>query len=164
MHGFNLVNMQLLKGEHLDESIFNSDEFLTFRYLFKANGVSSCKGTFYYNRGNPNSITKTPKPYRVQRLITNQAIYSFIRDNSIALPSWIHSYWYNVMIQSFFRIFSYIKSYQMLWSENDRHYVKSVFLSNWNEIKNDVPGDFWRYPRSLIKFLYLKFWLILLKV
>lgn len=156
MHGFNLVKMSILKDEHLDESVFNSDEFLTFRYLFRAKKVSACKGIFYYYRGNPNSITQTPKTYRLQKLLTNQAIYAFLKENSKFLPTWVFCYWYNVMVEKLDWSLHYIKYNQNEWSDEDICYAKSVFINSWNYIDNSMPKGLICHPMTYLKVLKLR--------
>lgn len=151
MHGFNLVNMRLLRDEYLDESVFNSDEFLTFRYLFRANSVSSCKGTFYYNRGNPNSITKTPKAYRIQSLLTNEAIYNFILQHKKELPNGIKNLWKGIMIEKIFWAKNYIKQNYNRWSQDEQKYVTTIYDQSLHTINMlDVIGQI-TAPRCFIK-------------
>lgn len=157
MHGFNLVKMSLIKDEVCDESIYNSDEFLTFRYLFKANRVASCNGIFYYYRNNPNSITKSPKAYRVQRIENNFAIYYFIKDHIGELPSWVDGYWYNIIIQNLYWAYLYNKNNKHMWSEDERIQVHDIIVKNWNAIEKGIaPYCLLRYPKTYLKYIYLR--------
>ena len=157
IHGFNLVKMSLIKDEICDEEVFNSDEFLTRRFFFKANLVASSGGVFFYYRNNPKSITKNPKAYRVQSLLNNEAIRVFIEQHKEELPRYVGKLWKKVIINKIYWTKKYIKTNSIKWSEDDQKYVNTVY---YNCLKSIALKDLFTLassPRVFLKGLVVKF-------
>lgn len=124
MHGFSLIRMSLLKDELFDETTFNSDEYMTYKLLSKARIVAGCKGTFYYNRP-VNSITKSPKPYRCQRLKTDQMLWNLTINtlNEFKPKAILAAY----MFHNICKIKSFISRNKEKWSETEIQDAASIY-------------------------------------
>lgn len=81
IHGFMLCRRHFYTEEKFDESIFNSDEYVTRKIFLKCRQVAFSKGRFYYRRGNTASITAPGRALRYQVLRTNRQLLELMQEH-----------------------------------------------------------------------------------
>lgn len=91
IHGFNLCEAEIIKSEPFDEGSFNSDEYVTRKNFLLCKKVAFSKGTFFYYKGNPNSITIKFKLHTLTALFTDQRLIDLMKENNIS-KSVVRSY------------------------------------------------------------------------
>lgn len=82
IHGFFLLQKQLIQDEFFPEDAFDSDEYVTRKLFLKSEKVVFSEGIFYYRQDNPNAITKKKDVTRFYQLNTHLKILDLIEKNN----------------------------------------------------------------------------------
>ena len=93
IHGFTLCKAAIMKSEKLDESSFNSDEYVMRKNFFMSPKVAFSRGKYFFRKNNPGAITKVFKFHTITSLLTDQRLIEFMENNRIE-PGEIHAYMY----------------------------------------------------------------------
>lgn len=80
VHSFCLWKYSLLKDFVMDESIFNTDEYMTRVLFLNANKVASSNSEFYYFTGNCNAITSGKKPSSLETLLCDNLVLALFKE------------------------------------------------------------------------------------
>jgi glycosyltransferase involved in cell wall biosynthesis len=81
IHGFALWKKKIIKDEYFPEDSFDSDEYMTRKFLLKSNKVAFCSGTFFYRKDNPDAITKSYSIKNYFSILKNLRILKLLYEN-----------------------------------------------------------------------------------
>jgi len=81
IHGFALWSKEVIKDEYFPEESFDSDEYMTRKFLLKSNKVAFCSGTFYYRQDNAEAITKMYSVKKYFSILKDIRILKLLEEN-----------------------------------------------------------------------------------
>lgn len=84
IHAFALWKAELVKSIGFDRTSTNSDEYATRNFYLHSNKVVFSEGTFYYNKENPDAITRKISVKRFDWCATNLRLLQLMRENNFS--------------------------------------------------------------------------------
>jgi glycosyltransferase involved in cell wall biosynthesis len=137
IHGFALINKNLIIQEFFPEDAFDSDDFITRKIFLKSSKVVFCEGIFFYRQDNDKAITKTFSKKNFYSLNSALRLYNLITDNKFNKYEIV-----NVQFSLLLKYFQFTSIYQYynFDSKSDKEEVKQ-FLINFR--KNNFTTSFY---------------------
>lgn len=154
---FALYKTDIIKKFKFYEEGMNGDEFSSRVFVYNANKIAFCEGTYYYYQID-SSITKAISVRRFDIFKCDEQLYTFLENNKFEKS--LLKKCLKLTIHKYFRLKKkFYKNYQS-FTEDDAKNIKSMFEEGYNNILAHIKNKFYfklkdRINNNILFFRYI---------
>lgn len=159
IHGFGLIDMNLVKSIGWYDYGYNSDEYTTRVIFYNAKKVAFSKGVFYYRQDNPNAITKKISFKLFDALETNTRLIKFIIGKDLGSEYLIRMN--NIAFKKLRSLLVIYFNNKNLLSNAEKKSIIKKMKSAYDFIKKDFlkPTNYYRFEKNSFVLFYVKLYI-----